>query len=310
MSLSGEQQMDSALAPVAHLADWSGWVKLEEARKSAPRTPGVYLAREGPDGPAVYVGMAGERRGMGVRGRISVYASGKGLVSGIGEAALDRVLADPAWISQRLAEAHAGTSLRSQEWGRLAVEYFDLHFAWAPARDRDAARILESKCEGALAGQPLWNRRRRRQVPDPSDEQLAAPPEGEATDPRGYEPEIFYPELYRRVRGVVSEGGRLPTLSTGSENVVGTFDRLGMEVKTPEAARQGKTRRVPAHLFNAAWDELHRSGQVSRRALIELLGATPAKRSSAVLSVLARFPEVSVAETHPILLRLDEGADG
>ncbi len=120
----------------------------------------------------------------------------------------------------------------------------------------------------------------------------------------------FEPELYKRIRQVVSEGDILRTLSTGSENVVGVFDRSGIEVKTPEAARERKTRRVPANLFNAAWDELHRSGQVSRRALTELLGTTAAKRSSAVLSVLARFSEVSVVETHPILLRLDQGADG
>jgi hypothetical protein len=44
--------------------------------------PGVYLAREGQDGPIVYVGMAGELRGEGIRGRLNVYSSGKGVVSG------------------------------------------------------------------------------------------------------------------------------------------------------------------------------------------------------------------------------------
>ena len=83
-----------------------------------------------------------------------------------------------------------------------------------------------------------------------------------------------------------------------------------MEVKTLEAARQGKTRLVPARLFNAAWDELQRTGQVSRGALIELLGATSAKRGSAVLSVLARFSEVSVTQTQPIVLKLDGDAKG
>jgi hypothetical protein len=59
--------------------------------------PGVYMARE-PGGSIVYVGRAAERAGggkpKGLRGRLSVYVSGKGLASGLGEAVLDRALAD------------------------------------------------------------------------------------------------------------------------------------------------------------------------------------------------------------------------
>ena len=133
---------------------------------------------------------------------------------------------------------------------------------------------------------------------------------GESTGSKGQDSEDFYPGLYRRICQVVSAGDRLPTLSTGSANIVGVLDQSGMEVKTLEAARQGKTRLVPARLFNAAWDELQRTGQVSRGALIELLGATSAKRGSAVLSVLARFSEVSVTQTQPIVLKLDGDAKG
>ena len=59
----------------------------------------MYLAREGLDGPIVYVGMAGERRGKGIRGRLNVYGSGKALVSGLGEAVMDRALADVDWVA-------------------------------------------------------------------------------------------------------------------------------------------------------------------------------------------------------------------
>jgi hypothetical protein len=38
--------------------------------------------------------MAGERRGQGIRGRLNVYGSGKALASGLGEAVMDRALAD------------------------------------------------------------------------------------------------------------------------------------------------------------------------------------------------------------------------
>lgn len=50
--------------------------------------PGAYMARTGETGPLVYMGMAGERRGRGVRGRLETYQRGKGAVSGLGEACL------------------------------------------------------------------------------------------------------------------------------------------------------------------------------------------------------------------------------
>ena len=75
---------------------WAPWLLFEEAVRVAPREPGVYVARERPTGQIVYIGMAGERRGQGIRGRLRIYLTGKAAVSGLGEAALDRALADPA----------------------------------------------------------------------------------------------------------------------------------------------------------------------------------------------------------------------
>jgi hypothetical protein len=53
------------------LADWSLWFPFVEAVAVAPRLPGVYMAKD--SAQVVYVGMAAERRGQGIRGRLTVY---------------------------------------------------------------------------------------------------------------------------------------------------------------------------------------------------------------------------------------------
>lgn len=132
-----------------------------EAITTAPVTPGVYMAREGPSGPVVYVGMAGERRGRGVRGRLTVYARGKGMVSGLGEATMDRALADPEWLRLRLDELESEHGARrATDWARLALERASLHIRWAPAPDRPAAVALERAVLTALGQPDLWNRAR------------------------------------------------------------------------------------------------------------------------------------------------------
>lgn len=125
-----------------------------------PRSPGVYLAREGAAGDLVYVGMAGERRGQGIRGRLTVYARGKALVSGLGEAVLDRVLADPLWLRDRVAEAEDNQPQRAVRWGILAFERADLHICWTTTLDRTSARNLERRVLDALHSHALWNRLR------------------------------------------------------------------------------------------------------------------------------------------------------
>lgn len=146
------------------LADWSDWMQLEAAAEHAPRVPGVYRVREGPAGPLVYVGMAGERAGSGVpkglQGRLRVYSSGKALTSGLGEALADRAFADPAWLRARLAEAEAGHPMRARDWGRAAIERAAPHISWATRADKAAARALEQACIDRLRGVSLWNRRR------------------------------------------------------------------------------------------------------------------------------------------------------
>ena len=73
--------------------------------------------------------MAGERRGPGIRDRLNVYSTGKGLlsstgkglVSGLGEAAMDRALADPASLRERLQEVERGHPMRAKAWGQAAL---------------------------------------------------------------------------------------------------------------------------------------------------------------------------------------------
>jgi hypothetical protein len=120
----------------------------------------VYVAREGTDGPVIYVGMAGERRGAGLRGRLGVYRSGKALASGLGEAVFDRALADPTWLAERLDEVSAGRPSRAKAWGQAAFVRADLHVRWAVTTDRREAIALERRCLDALAGHDLWNRLR------------------------------------------------------------------------------------------------------------------------------------------------------
>jgi hypothetical protein len=96
------------------LADWSPWEPFHIAASKAPLVPGVYMAREGADGQVAYVGMAGERRGRGIRGRLTVYQRGRAAVSGLGEAAMDRALVDPSWLRDRLEKVEQGARWRTR----------------------------------------------------------------------------------------------------------------------------------------------------------------------------------------------------
>lgn len=151
----------AAYAEVAALADWSPWLPFVEARSVAPREPGVYLLRE-PSGQIRYVGMAGERAGggrpQGLRGRLSVYWSGKGAVSGFGEAALDRALADHDWVEEQLARLRATGPRRAKEWAQQAVLRLGLEVSWAVSADKSDADFLEKQVVALLRPHGIWNR--------------------------------------------------------------------------------------------------------------------------------------------------------
>lgn len=158
--------MPADLPAIHELAQWSSWVHTATAREIAPRLPGVYLAREGATGPLVYVGMAGERDGngrhapRGLWGRLGVYSSGKGAVSGLGEAVFDRALADPEWLAARLEDVRAGRPMRVKQWAAQALARADVHLCWAVTADGAAARALERAVLDAVADRTVWNRAR------------------------------------------------------------------------------------------------------------------------------------------------------
>ncbi|MEU8112741.1 hypothetical protein [Micromonospora sp. NPDC048947] len=152
--------MADAFGIIAALAAWSPWTPFELAIQQAPRLPGVYLARQTATGPLAYVEMAGERRGKGIQGRLTVYHRGKAAVSGLGEAALDRALADVEWLRERVAEVEAGHPRRATAWAQEAIHHADLHISWVSTPDRDTAVTLERRTLAALASASLWNRSR------------------------------------------------------------------------------------------------------------------------------------------------------
>jgi len=137
---------------------WSAWVRFEDAARGATTEPGVYIARSGND--IVYVGMAGPRRGAGVRGRLQIYARGRGAVSGLGEAALDRALADPTWLAVRLEQLKADGPSRTKRWAADAVAHADLYVCWTTAPDRHTALAWETEALMELEDVALWNRDR------------------------------------------------------------------------------------------------------------------------------------------------------
>lgn len=154
-----------AYAVVDEAAAWSEWVTFSEGSLLAPKDPGVYMMRLRAGG-IVYVGMAGERRGQGIHGRLSIYRRGKGAVSGFGEAALDRALADPAFIEKHLEAVRAGSPVRASVWARDAIEWLDVEVRWVTSEDMVTALSLETAIVEKLSPHGLWNRVAVRSVAD------------------------------------------------------------------------------------------------------------------------------------------------
>ena len=144
-----------ATHPYETLAEWSEWVPLAACLSQAPRLPGVYVIRL--DVSPVYAGYAAERRGKGLRERLGVYISGKGAVSGFGEAAFDRALADPSWVMDRLRRAEADRPDRAKAWAAAAVSRLPFEVCWTTTVDGAAAKALERQVIIALRP-GLWNR--------------------------------------------------------------------------------------------------------------------------------------------------------
>ena len=163
MSWIGERVHDPGLldayVEVADLASWSDWAPLVEAVPWAPREPGVFLLREPATQQVVHVGMAGERAGGGGRpqglyGRLTELCSGHAAVGGFAEAALDRALADPDWVS---AQVQAGPR-RARRWAADAIRRLEPDVSWAERPERADAKLLADRVELLLRPHGLWHR--------------------------------------------------------------------------------------------------------------------------------------------------------
>lgn len=141
---------------------WSEWVAFNLALPLAPLFPGVYMFRrvDEPETGPVYIGMAGQRSGKGIRGRLSIYASGRGATSGLGEHAMDRAMADPVWLQARLDEALAGRAMRATMTVRSAIDHARLEVRWQTVPTRAEALVIEEQLI-ATYSRGLWNRTQR-----------------------------------------------------------------------------------------------------------------------------------------------------
>lgn len=144
---------------VATLGEWSAWEDFNpETVRTAPMAPGVYMFKQG--SRLVYVGRAGERSGRGLRGRLTIYVSGRAPHSGLGSLALERALQDALWLRERLQEVEAGHMLTVRAWSRLAVERAELQVCWCTTSTAEAGVAMERAVLDALRDEDLWNRAR------------------------------------------------------------------------------------------------------------------------------------------------------
>lgn len=166
MSWIGERVHDPTLKDtyleVQELAAWSEWMPFPDTVAVAPREPGVYLFRDSGTHTIVYAGMAGERAGsgrpQGLYGRLSVYRTGKGAVSGFGEAALDRALADADWLDEQARRLREEGPRRAKLWAADAVARLAPEISWAARPERADAKFLEDQVLLVLRPHGLWNR--------------------------------------------------------------------------------------------------------------------------------------------------------
>jgi hypothetical protein len=90
--------------------------------------------------------------------RLRRYLSGKAAVSGLGAAALDRALADSAWLAQMVHRTETEGPLRAKQWAKAAIVRDDLELAWIVTADGVGVATLEKRLISASTHQ-LWSRR-------------------------------------------------------------------------------------------------------------------------------------------------------
>jgi hypothetical protein len=106
-------------------------------------------------------------------------------------------------------------------------------------------------------------------------------------------------ELYERILNVVAPGDSISTLARGERNHVVAIARSGLRVDTAKSRRDGTEPIVPAWMVQVAWERLQQRGVLTN---VELLNDLNVKRSAFVCALLARFPDVRVVSSSPIIL--------
>lgn len=200
---------DVAYDAVDELALWSEWAPFADVAPVAPTSPGVYQMRV-PDGTVVYVGMAGERKGKGIRGRLAIYRRGRGAVSGFGEAALDRALADVKFIEDHLDAIRGGHIARATAFARDAIAWIRVEIRWAVCETAAEALVLEDEAVQLLRSHGIWNRAATRNGMIPVVDVESIAPTGHAVRDgvtvKGLALELGYNDKGRAVRASLRKG--------------------------------------------------------------------------------------------------------
>ena len=91
-------------------------------------------------------------------------------MSGLGEAALDRALADPIFVKQRLHLLESGTAERAKDWARAALGWANVHVSWVERSTKAESADFEDELLELLEAHDLWNRKRPRRAGVPIGE--------------------------------------------------------------------------------------------------------------------------------------------
>lgn len=113
--------------------------------------------------------------------------------------------------------------------------------------------------------------------------------------------EPFYPIIHETLEGLFRDTPIVATLGrTPQPNRITAVTREEVLIETDRTRAMSRPpQRVPAWMFNIAWDYLQSHGTLTNQ---ELLGQLRVHRSSAVCAILARVPGIKVIAGEPITL--------
>ncbi|MCV7281699.1 hypothetical protein H7J88_18890 [Mycolicibacterium flavescens] len=109
-------------------------------------------------------------------------------------------------------------------------------------------------------------------------------------------------DLLERIRAVFESHPEIETLSNKRLNRIVRYDARGVWVETSRSERLGTgPQLVPAWMIVVAWKRLNDAGHLSHD---ELLNELNVKRSAFVMALLARFRDVVIRSSYPIVIGL------